>query len=117
MAHFAEISSESIVLRVLVVPDEQETRGHEFLSNDLGLGGRWLQTSYNNRIRLRFAGIGFIYDETADVFYQPQPFMSWTLDKTVWDWVPPTPYPSDGGGYRWDENSKSWIPIPPLNQA
>ena len=47
MSHFAEIDENNIVLRVLVVPDAQEHRGNEFLSMDLGLGGRWYKTSYN----------------------------------------------------------------------
>lgn len=48
MAHFAEIDPDTnIVLRVLVVPDDEEHRGQEFLADDLGLGGTWLQTSYN----------------------------------------------------------------------
>jgi len=47
MAHFAEMSADNIVLRVVVVPDEEEHRGQEFLADDLGLGGTWLRTSYN----------------------------------------------------------------------
>jgi hypothetical protein len=70
MAHFAEIKN-GIVTRVLVVPDEQEHRGQDFLANDLKLGGRWVQTSYNNRIRGHFAGIGYTYNEAGDVFVPP----------------------------------------------
>jgi hypothetical protein len=47
MAHFAEIDSNNIVLRVLVVADEKENNGQEFLADELGLGGVWIQTSYN----------------------------------------------------------------------
>lgn len=72
MAHFAQIEN-GIVTRVLVVPDEQEHRGQDFLANDLKLGGTWVQTSYNNRIRGRFAGIGYTYDEQADEFVAPEP--------------------------------------------
>lgn len=68
MAHFAEINNENIVLRVLVVPDDQEHRGQEFLANDLKLGGRWIQCSYNNNIRGVFPGPGFIYDPEQDIF-------------------------------------------------
>lgn len=71
MAHFAEISSDNIVLRVLVVPDEQEHRGQTFLAEDLGLGGQWIQTSYTGRARSKFAGIGDTYDPVADVFIAP----------------------------------------------
>lgn len=71
MAHFAEIDSNNKVLRVLVVADEHEHRGQEFLANDCNLGGTWIQTSYNGNIRGKFAGEGDIYDEVNDEFYTP----------------------------------------------
>ena len=71
MAHFAEINSNNVVLRVLTVADEHEHRGQEFLANDCQLGGTWIQTSYNSTIRGKFAGIGDIYDEVNDEFYKP----------------------------------------------
>jgi hypothetical protein len=71
MAHFAEINNDNKVIRVLVVADEQEHRGQDFLSNDLMLGGTWIQTSYTARIRGKFAGIGDTYDQVNDVFVQP----------------------------------------------
>ena len=73
MAHFAEIDENNIVKRVLVVDNSLEHRGAEFLSKDLGLGGTWIQTSYNNNFRKQYAGIGFIYDPIADEFIAPQP--------------------------------------------
>lgn len=73
MAHFAEIDSNNVVLRVLVVADEHEHRGQEFLSKDCGLGGTWIQTSYNGNIRGKFAAEGEIYDEINNEFYAPQP--------------------------------------------
>jgi hypothetical protein len=71
MAHFAEIDKNGIVLRVLVVDDSQEHRGQEFLADDLGLGGTWIQTSYNSNIRGKFAGIGDTYDKKKDEFIAP----------------------------------------------
>jgi hypothetical protein len=71
MAHFAEIDSNNTVLQVLVVADEHENRGQEFLANDCNLGGTWIQTSYNGNIRGKFAGVGDIYDEVNDEFYTP----------------------------------------------
>lgn len=68
MAHFAELDSNNKVLRVLVVPNEQEHRGEEYLAEDLGLGGHWIQTSYNATIRGKFAGVGDLYDQTSDTF-------------------------------------------------
>jgi len=90
MAYFAEVDHTNTVLRVLAVPDDQEQRGHEYLADDLGLGGTWLQTSFNSRygtyydpttgepaddqtklFRYTFAGIGFTYDPVADEFRPP----------------------------------------------
>lgn len=73
MAHFAEIDETNTVIRVLVVPNEQEHRGQEFLADELGLGGTWIQTSYNSKIRYNYAGVGFIYDPIDDAFIPPMP--------------------------------------------
>jgi hypothetical protein len=53
MAHFAEILN-GVVQRVIVVHNNEEANGAQFC-HDL-LGGVWVQTSYNNRIRKQFAG-------------------------------------------------------------
>lgn len=71
MAHFAQIDNDNKVIQVLVVDNGLEHRGEDFLSNELGLGGRWIQTSYNHNFRGVFAGVGFIYDEVNDVFLPP----------------------------------------------
>ena len=72
MAHFAEIDKDGFVLRVLVVDDSQEHRGQEFLAEDLGLGGTWIQTSYNSNIRGKYAAIGDKYDKKKDQFISPK---------------------------------------------
>jgi hypothetical protein len=109
MAHFADLDDNNIVVRVLVVPNEQEHRGQDFLANDLGLGGTWIQTSYNHRIRKQYAGIGFTYNPTADVFICPSPYPSWVLDANH-DWQPPTPKPTEGLWY-WNEPTLTWVEI------
>jgi len=68
MAHFAEIDENNIVLRVLVVDNDKENNGQAFLAHELGLGGTWIQTSYNARIRKNFAAIGYTYDAQLDAF-------------------------------------------------
>ena len=103
MAHFAQIDADNIVIQVLVVPDEQEHRGEEFLRDDLQLGGRWIQTSYNNRIRKQYAGIGYTYNQAADVFVAPQPAPWFTLNETF-DWVCPDGMnPATGNPFTADE--------------
>lgn len=99
MAHFAEIDDTNTVLRVLVVPDDQEHRGHEFLAVDLGLGGTWLQTSYNTQagvhanggtpFRKNFAGIGYTYDPVRDAFIPPQPDPTFILNEDTCQWEQP----------------------------
>lgn len=68
MAHFAELDENNKVIRVLVVDNSQEHRGQDFLAVDCGLGGRWIQTSYNEKFRKKFAGIGDTYDPVQDIF-------------------------------------------------
>lgn len=108
MAHFAQIENDTVI-RVLVVSDADEHRGAEFLSQDLGLGGEWIQCSYNGRIRKQYPGIGFAYDRTADVFVSPQPFPSWSLDQNH-DWQPPVPRPEYPA--TWNEYSLQWEQFP-----
>lgn len=69
MAHFAKIEN-GIVTNVLVVDDEHEETGQEYL-NGLGVNGTWIQTSYNGNIRGKYAGIGDTYDEINDIFISP----------------------------------------------
>ena len=111
MAHFARVDDNYIVQEVLVVPDSQEHRGNEFLSMDLGLGGRWYQTSYNGRIRKNYAGIGYFFDRNRNAFIPPKPFASWTLNEDTCLWNAPTAYPQDGKLYQWDEASTSWVEL------
>ena len=116
MAHFAEVDESNIVLRVLVVHDEDEHRGQEFLADDLGLGGTWVQTSYHTHanthslggtpLHMNYAGVGFSWDGTG--FAAPQPYGSWSLDEN-YSWQPPTSMPDDENVYIWDEDATSWV--------
>jgi len=104
MAHFAQLDSNNIVVSVIVIADEHEST---YADERKEFNETYVQTSYNNRIRKQFAGVGFTYDETGDVFVRPQPFPSWALDSN-YDWQPPVSYPSDGKSYVWDEAGQSW---------
>ena len=121
MAHFLEIDSNNVVLRGVVVSDDNQDRGHDFLANDLNLGGTWLQTSYNTSagvhrlggtpFRKNYAGIGFTYDAGRDAFIPPKPFSSWVLDETTCGWEAPVAYPNDGKEYAWFDPNQQWIEI------
>jgi hypothetical protein len=81
--------------------------------------GQWLPTSYNTQggihllggtpVRGNYAGIDWIHDRINDVFYPPQPYPSWTISAPTWAWTPPTPMPTDGGFYVWNESTQSWV--------
>ena len=116
MAHFAQIHN-GIVQQVIVVHNnellvngvEVESKGVEFCTNLFG--GEWVQTSYNNKIRKQYAGIGYTYDADLDIFIAPQPYPSWILDENH-DWQPPTPMPVvEGKLYAWFEPNKQWIEL------
>ena len=89
MAHFAEIDDNKIVVRVLVVANDLEHRGADFLANDLRLGGTWIQTSYNGNIRKNFAGIGYTYDEIRNAFIAPEPDNAIGFDENTCQWILP----------------------------
>jgi hypothetical protein len=116
MAHFAEIGLNNVVLRVIVVANEElldengqesEAKGAEFCRNLLG--GPWVQTSYNANFRKNFAGIGYTYDSDRNAFIPPKPYPSWVLNEDTCQWAAPVAHPNDGQPYYWDEASVSWV--------
>lgn len=109
MAHFAQLSNENKVIRVVVTDNNLPNEGLDWLIANLG--GNWVQTSYNAKIRKNFAAIGFTYDEQRDAFIPPQPFESWILDEETCLWDAPIPHPNDGKQYQWDEPTLSWLEI------
>ena len=108
MAHYAFLDNNNIVTEVIVGIDETELI--ENLDTETCYsnfrGQTCKRTSYNNRIRKQYAGIGYKYDSNADVFIAPQPYLSWSLDNNS-DWQPPTPMPTEGEWY-WDEANLTW---------
>lgn len=116
MAHFAEIGLDNVVLRVVVVHNnelldengnEQEANGIAFCRNLFG--GTWLQTSYNGNMRKNFASAGYRYDSNLDAFIPPKPYESWVLNEETCRWQAPVPMPADGV-YLWNEPTLSWVP-------
>jgi hypothetical protein len=117
MAHFAELDSNNVVLRVVVIANkdtadadgvEKEYIGAAFCESVLG--GTWKKTSYNGNIRKNYAGIGYTYRADIDAFVPPQPYASWVLDENA-QWQAPIPYPTDGKRYEWDESTQSWVEV------
>lgn len=63
------------------------------------------------------AAVGGTYDGLK--FWLPQPYPSWIKNQEKNEWEAPIPYPEieDGSDekYVWDENSTSWLLLPPSN--
>jgi len=114
MSHFAKVVDGKVTQVIVAEPDFFDT----FVDSS---PGAWIQTSYNTiggqhtqggtPLRGNYAGIGYTYDHTNDVFYAPQPFPSWTISAPTWTWEAPTPMPTDGKIYKWDEPTLAWVEV------
>jgi hypothetical protein len=108
MSHFAKVIDGKVTQVIVAEQDFINTQE-----------GEWIQTSYNTQggvhllggtpLRKNYAGIGYTYDSQRDAFIPPKPFASWTLNEETCQWDAPTPYPTDGKPYYWDEPTTSWI--------
>lgn len=119
MAHFAEINSENVVIRVIVAEQDFIDSGAVEDSSN------WIQTSYNTRrgvhyapnshtpddgvaLRKNYAGVGMTYDRERDAFIPIKPYDSWLLNDDTCQWDAPVAYPDDGKFYKWNEDGQSW---------
>jgi hypothetical protein len=128
MAYFAKLNAQNIVEQVVAVGDEMlldngaesEAKGIEFLRTLYNEPNAvWVQTSYNSRggrhtnggiaFRKNYATIGGLYDIVRDAFIPRKRYGSWHLNEDTCLWDPPTPMPTDGGFYHWDEANKVWV--------
>jgi len=110
MSHFAKVVDGKVTQVIVAEPEFFDT----FVDSS---PGTWIQTSYNTHgnqhpegrpLRGNYAGIGYTYDATNDVFYAPKPYDSWVLNESTWLWEAPVPMPDDGKRYLWDEELINW---------
>ena len=124
MAHYAFLNDNNIVTEVITGIDEDAkddlpsefSSWEEFYADFRGQTCK--RTSYNTfgnehndsgtAYRGNYAGIGYTYDETNDVFISPKPYASWSIDESTWTWEAPEAYPDDGKDYIWNENKEEW---------
>lgn len=111
MSHFAKVCDGKVIQVIVAEKEFFDT----FVDSS---PGTWIQTSYNTYgnqhpegrpLRGNYAGIGYTYDSTNDVFYAPQPYPSWILNNNTWLWESPVPYPADDKRYIWDETITNWV--------
>jgi len=129
MAHYALLDSNNTVVQVITGVDENITQIDTDGKEVGGSSEAWEQfyaslpwhegltckrTSYNGNIRVNFAAIGGKYYTDFDVFIAPQPYASWKLNYTTYQWVAPVAMPEqiDGHYWKWSEYNKEWISIP-----
>lgn len=119
MAKFAKLDENNVVIEVIALANEElmddngnevEAKGVAFLTNWSGGHTNWVQTNVHSLIRKNYAAKNYIYDKNRDAFIPPKPFPSWTLNEEICQWNPPSPYPSTGIPYDWDEETVSWKP-------
>ena len=88
MAHYAFLDENNIVTEVIVGKDETELI--EKLDPETWYGNfrgqKCVRTSYSNKIRKNFAGIGYTYDEARDAFIAPKPSESCVLNEDTCQW-------------------------------
>ena len=142
MAHFAKISENNEVLDVLTLDNnillnanavEEESLGQQHLEQHNNWPAHlWIQTSYNTAkgqhktggtpFRGNYAGIGFTWDSTNQIFWPIQPFTSWVKDNATASWKSPigdapalTQEQQDQNtakthewGYVWNEDNQTW---------
>lgn len=125
MSHFAKVCDGIVVNVIVAEPEFFDT----FVDNS---PGEWIQTSYNTfggvhyqpnsripsedqskALRKNYAGIGYTYDRVRDAFIPPKPFDSWLLNEDTCQWDSPTPYPTDGKFYLWNEQNQQWDEVQP----
>jgi len=118
MAHFAELDRNNQVVRVVVISNDDVTKNggdrhanaEVFVTNIIGhegTGVAWKQTSFNHNFRKQYAGEGYTYDSSKDIFIGIKPFPSWVLNSDD-DWEAPVTYPEDSKDYKRNETTKAW---------
>ena len=144
MAHFAKINDDNEVLNVLVLDDanmldsdnkEDESIGQQYLeTHNNWPANQWIQTSFNTSqnthssgdnskaFRGNYAGIGYVWDATNNIFWQPKPYPSWVKDTTTASWKSPigdapaltaeqesqNTANTHMWSYVWNEDNQSW---------
>jgi hypothetical protein len=118
VAYFAELNTDGIVIRIMVVRDVDILDSDLNESEPVGVAycrslfdGNWVQTSSNNSFRKQPAGIGYSYNRDADVFITPCPYKTWVLNADF-DWEATVAKPADGKQYYWNEDIDGWGLIP-----
>lgn len=120
MAHYAFLDTNNRVTEVITGRDRDEiVNGVSDWEKHYGEFRNQVckETSYNGNYRKNYACIGHFYDEQRNAFIAPQPFRKWILNESTCQWEAPTPYPSDGLAYVWNDNKGVWESVEKMDTA
>lgn len=107
MSNFAKVDESGMVVDVKFCDNAAPNEGLDWLQENFP--GRWVKTSYNNSIRVRFAGIGMFFDEVRDAFYFLKPDDGnpyWFFNEATVQWELPKP------SFEQITLDPNWMPTP-----
>ena len=128
MGYFAKLDVNNKVLTILRADNqdilnnggEQSEQAAKHFEKTVPLnfppaGVKYVQTSFNNNFRKRYAQVGGSYDANLNMFIEEKPYNSWILDSNG-DWQAPIMKPDSSykyNGYdviylRWIETDQKW---------
>jgi hypothetical protein len=87
MSHWAKVDQDNKVIQVVVGDNNEPDEGYQWLIDNLG--GTWIKTSYNGKIRKNYAGLDFTYDAVRDAFIAPKPENSIGFNEDTCQWIVP----------------------------
>lgn len=124
MVYFAELDSDNVIIQIIVIAEEKMLDAHGIPQESIGIAfcqeltkssNDWKLSKKEGGFRCRPALIGDVYNPTYDVFLAQQPYPSWSLDTSTFEWVPPVPRPiltpeqrQEGYYVQWNEQKQEW---------
>jgi hypothetical protein len=105
MSNFAKINNDNLVEEIIVIPDEKAENGQEFINEELGIDGTWIQVSDEPFVHKFYPATGYRYVPESGGFHSAKPFPSWILREEDYQWLAPQTYPESEGIWIWDEES------------
>jgi general stress protein 26 len=110
--YFAKLDSDNKVIKISSVADSiatTEQAGIDFLNTHFKTNDVWVQSSKDGTIRKNSAVKGYTYDSGRDAFIAPKPYDNWVFDEDTCRWIIPVSRPEDGKGYRWNQETGTWV--------
>lgn len=106
MAFYAKLTEDNRVLSVLRFDEEDENTAVQSLT-EITNWPLWKKADITNQVRAIYPTVGYHYDSVNDIFHEPQPYPSWTLNISTGKYEAPTAKPQSDN-VEWNESTLSW---------